>query len=46
VFANADYDLGTKFTLHGGVRYTDTNIDFAGCTTDRGFALGWASRIW
>ncbi|MGA1810320.1 MULTISPECIES: TonB-dependent receptor [Sphingobium] len=40
VFANLDYDLGDKITLHGGVRYTKTNIDFAGCTADRGFALG------
>jgi outer membrane receptor protein involved in Fe transport len=40
VFANLDYDLGDKITLHAGVRYTDTKIDFAGCTADRGFALG------
>lgn len=40
VFANVDYDLGEKFSFHGGIRYTDTNIDFAGCTADRGYALG------
>lgn len=40
VFANLDYDIGDKITLHGGIRYTDTKIDFAGCTADRGFALG------
>lgn len=40
IFANLDYDIGDKITLHGGVRYTDTKIDFAGCTGDRGFALG------
>ncbi|GFE77151.1 TonB-dependent receptor [Novosphingobium sp. TCA1] len=40
VFANLDYDIGEMITLHGGIRYTDTKIDFAGCTADRGFALG------
>jgi len=40
VFANLDYDIGDMVTLHGGIRYTDTKIDFAGCTADRGFALG------
>lgn len=40
VFANLDYDIGDKITLHGGIRYTDTRVDFAGCTADRGFALG------
>jgi outer membrane receptor protein involved in Fe transport len=40
VFANLDYDIGDLITLHGGIRYTDTKIDFAGCTADRGFALG------
>ena len=40
VFANLDYDIGNRITLHGGIRYTDTKIDFAGCTADRGFALG------
>ncbi|QBM75064.1 TonB-dependent receptor [Sphingomonas sp. AAP5] len=39
-FANVDYKLGDKVTLHGGIRYTDTSIDYAGCTADRGFALG------
>ncbi|MPT46966.1 MAG: TonB-dependent receptor [Sphingobium sp.] len=40
IFANIDYDIGDFVTLHGGVRYTDTKIDFAGCTADRGKALG------
>lgn len=40
VFANLDYDIGDSITVHGGVRYTKTNIDFAGCTADRGNALG------
>lgn len=40
VFANLDYDIVDYVTLHGGIRYTDTTIDFAGCTADRGFALG------
>jgi len=40
VFGNLDYNLGSKITLHGGIRYTDTKIDYAGCTADRGFALG------
>lgn len=39
VFGNVDWDIGDKFTLHGGVRYTDTDIDFAGCTEDRGGPL-------
>lgn len=39
VFGNVDWDLGEMFTLHGGVRYTDTKIDFAGCTEDRGGPL-------
>lgn len=39
-FANVDYDIGDLVTLHGGIRYTDTKIGFAGCTEDRGFALG------
>ncbi len=40
VFGNLDYDIADRFTLHAGVRYTDTGIDFAGCTEDRGNALG------
>ncbi|AKH44349.1 outer membrane receptor protein involved in Fe transport [Altererythrobacter atlanticus] len=40
VFANLDYDIGDMITLHGGIRYTDTDIDFTGCTADRGDALG------
>lgn len=34
VFANLDYDLTDAVTLHGGLRYTDTSIDFSGCTGD------------
>lgn len=30
-FANADYDISTKLTLHGAVRYTSDKTDFAGC---------------
>ena len=40
VFANLDYDIADTITLHAGVRYTATDIDFAGCTADRGYALG------
>lgn len=40
VFANLDYQIGDSITLHGGIRYTDTRIQYAGCTEDRGFALG------
>ncbi|RIV80992.1 TonB-dependent receptor [Aurantiacibacter xanthus] len=40
LFANVDYEIGDLVTLHGGIRYTDTDIDFAGCTADRGDALG------
>jgi iron complex outermembrane receptor protein len=40
VFANVDYNIGDKIVLHGGVRYTDTAIRFAGCTADLGFTLG------
>lgn len=39
VFGNIDWDIGDLFTLHGGIRYTDTKIDFAGCTEDRGGPL-------
>lgn len=39
-FANVDYDIGDMITLHGGIRYTDTKIRYAGCTVDKGFALG------
>jgi len=36
VFANVDYDLTDVFTLHGGIRYTQADIDFRGCTGDDG----------
>ncbi|CAN5234119.1 TonB-dependent receptor [soil metagenome] len=36
VFANVDYDLTDMITLHGGVRYTQADIDFNGCTGDTG----------
>jgi len=34
VFANVDYDLNDLITLHAGIRYTDSTIDFSGCTRD------------
>jgi iron complex outermembrane recepter protein len=41
VFANVDYDIG-KFTIHGGVRYTDAKIRYSGstCDIDGGLAAG------
>jgi len=39
VFGNADWTIG-NFVVHGGIRYTKTRDDFAGCTRDEGFALG------
>ncbi|MGE0115271.1 MAG: TonB-dependent receptor [Steroidobacteraceae bacterium] len=35
-FGNLDYDLGDRVTVHGGVRYTKTNITFDGCTGNSG----------
>lgn len=35
-FANADWELGDRFTLHGGVRYTRDKTNFAGCNYDGG----------
>jgi iron complex outermembrane recepter protein len=32
-FASADYDLSEKIAFHGGLRYTNTEIDSHGCTT-------------
>lgn len=31
-FVNVDYDLGETLTFHAGARYTETDIDHAGCT--------------
>lgn len=36
VFGNIDYDLGDALTLHGGIRYTKTTNDFAGCLVQDG----------
>lgn len=35
-FANVDYDIGDTLTAHGGLRYTQYNIDFRGCSGDPG----------
>ncbi len=35
-FANAEYELAPELTIMGGVRYTQTNIDYTGCTADAG----------
>ena len=35
-YASADYDLSRRVTLTGGVRYTSTDTDYVGCTTDVG----------
>ncbi|PQM25682.1 TonB-dependent receptor (plasmid) [Sphingopyxis lindanitolerans] len=32
VFGNIDFDVTDQITLHGGARYTKTDIDFTGCT--------------
>ncbi|PKQ00033.1 MAG: TonB-dependent receptor [Alphaproteobacteria bacterium HGW-Alphaproteobacteria-13] len=31
VYASGDIELGSAFTLRGGIRYTETKTDFAGC---------------
>lgn len=31
VFANVDLDVG-QFTFHAGIRYTDADLDYTGCT--------------
>ena len=36
IFGNLDYDLGDLVTVHLGGRYTDTDLDFAGCTRSLG----------
>lgn len=33
-FFNLDYNATDALTLHAGLRYTDTTIDFTGCTSD------------
>lgn len=34
VFANLDFDATDTVALHGGLRYSDSKIDFTGCTGD------------
>ena len=36
VFANIDYSLSNDVKISGGVRYTKSNNDFNGCTSDPG----------
>ncbi len=36
IFGNIQYDLSEELTLHAGVRYTDQERDFVGCTNDGG----------
>jgi iron complex outermembrane receptor protein len=36
VFASADWLIGDKLTLTTGIRYSDDQIDFKGCTADTG----------
>lgn len=36
IFASADWALTDSFTLTTGLRYTDSQIDFKGCTADTG----------
>ncbi len=36
VFANIDYSINSDVKISGGVRYTKTNTDFNGCTSDPG----------
>lgn len=48
IFANLDYEIGDTIVLHGGIRYTDSKIDFRGCTADNGtgtLALGYQSLL-
>jgi iron complex outermembrane receptor protein len=48
LFANVDYGLGDKVILHGGIRYTKSDIDFKGCTADNGtgsLALGYQTLL-
>jgi len=35
-FANIDHDIGSTLTAHAGIRYTQYNIDFRGCSADSG----------
>ena len=34
IFANAEYNIADSLTLLGGIRYTDADRDFRGCTRD------------
>ena len=36
VFGNVTYDVTEAITLHAGIRYTDQEKDFVGCTNDGG----------
>ena len=36
VYGNLDYDLTSAFTVHGGIRLTQTDRDFSGCSADTG----------
>lgn len=35
-FANADFEVSDRLTIHGGVRYTSARSRFAGCSLDSG----------
>lgn len=47
LFASADYSLAPTLTLEGGLRYTDEDRSFEGCTHDDGDGTGaaYVSRI-
>ncbi|RYY28741.1 MAG: TonB-dependent receptor [Sphingomonadales bacterium] len=48
IFGNLDYDLGDLVTVHLGGRYTDTDLDFEGCTRTLGnnsFGIGVARLL-
>ena len=36
VYGNLDYDLTSALTVHGGIRLTEADRDFSGCTADTG----------
>ena len=43
-FANAEFEVSDQLTLQGGIRYTQANIDFSGCSRDTGD--GFAAGVW
>ena len=49
VFGNLDYEIFDKFVLHGGVRYTQSNLDYQACTpvesANAAFAFGTLTNI-